>query len=63
MRAETKQVLTGGLFAGLIGYGTVVLLFALINVLAGRSPFHTPAMFGAVLFYGLDDPAQLQITA
>lgn len=61
MRAETKQVLVGGMYAGLIGYFTVVLLFAAINLLAGRSPFYTPAMFGAVLFYGLDDPAQLEI--
>lgn len=62
MRAETKQVLTGGIYAGLIGYSTVVLLFAAINVLAGRSPFHTPAVFGAVLFYGLHDPARIEIT-
>ncbi len=48
--------------AGLLGYGTVVVLFALINVLAGRSLFHTPAMFGSVLFYGLDDPAMLEIS-
>lgn len=61
-RRETKLILNGGLFAGLLGYGTVVVLFALFNVLAGRSPFYTPAMFGAVLFYGLDDPAALVVT-
>ena len=61
-RSETKLVLNGGLFAGLLGYGTVVVLFALINVLAGQSPFYTPAMFGGVLFYGLSDPSALQIT-
>ncbi len=55
-------MLNGGLFAGLLGYGTVVVLFALINVLAGRSPFYTPAMFGGVLFYGLRDPSALEIT-
>jgi hypothetical protein len=60
-RNETKLVLNGGLFAGLLGYGTVVVLFVLFNLLAGRSPFYTPAMFGAVLFYGLDDPAALVI--
>ncbi len=50
------------MFAGLLGYLTVVVLFALLNVVLGRSPFYTPAMFGAVLFYGLDDPAALEIT-
>lgn len=61
-RNETKLILNGGLFAGLLGYGAVVVLFAVFNLLAGRSPFYTPAMFGAVLFYGLDDPAALVIT-
>jgi hypothetical protein len=63
MREETKDVLTGGMFAGLLGYLTVVVLFALLNLAMGRSPFYTPAMFGAVLFYGLDDPTALEITA
>jgi hypothetical protein len=62
MRDETKDVLTGGMFAGLLGYLTVVVLFALLNVAMGHSPFYTPAMFGAVLFYGLEDPAALEIT-
>jgi len=50
------------MFAGLLGYATVVVLFAVINILAGRSAFYTPAMFGSVLFYGLEDPATLEIT-
>jgi hypothetical protein len=62
MRDETKNLLTNGMFAGLLGYLTVVVLFALLNLLMGRSPFYTPAMFGAVLFYGLEDPAALEIT-
>ncbi|UCF40232.1 MAG: hypothetical protein JSW43_10905 [Gemmatimonadota bacterium] len=62
MRDEVKDVLRGGMFAGLLGYLTVVVLFALLNVVMGRSPFYTPAMFGAVLFYGLEDPAALEIT-
>lgn len=49
------------MFAGLLGYATVVVLFALINIIVGQSPFYTPAMFGAVLFYGLEDPATLEI--
>jgi hypothetical protein len=50
------------MFAGLLGYATVVVLFAVINMIAGRSAFYTPAMFGAVLFYGLEDPTTLEIT-
>jgi hypothetical protein len=61
MRAETPSVLTGGMYAGLMGYGTVVLVQALTNVVAGLSPFHTAALLGSVLFYGLDDPAALVV--
>ncbi len=63
MRAESKRVLLGGLYASLIGYGTAVVVVAAINVLAGRSPFHTAALFGSVLFYGLEDPARLHVAA
>jgi hypothetical protein len=38
MRATTKQALTGGLYAGLLGYLVVVVFLALVNLLAGRSP-------------------------
>ena len=62
MRPETKLMLRGGLFAGLLGYGTVVVVFAAANVLGGRSPFHTPAMLGSAMFYGLQDPATLVVT-
>jgi hypothetical protein len=48
--------------AGLLGYATIVVLFGLLNVLMGRSFFFTPAMLGATLFYGLEDPAALEIT-
>ena len=58
-RSETKLILNGGLFAGLLGYATVVVLFLVFNLLAGRSAFYTPAMLGAVLFYGLEDPGYL----
>lgn len=61
MRSETKLVLTGGLYAALIGYGTVVVLVAALNMVVGRSPFHTAALFGSVIFYGLEDPAGLTI--
>ncbi|MGD8726378.1 MAG: hypothetical protein PVH40_01970 [Gemmatimonadales bacterium] len=49
------------MFAGLLGYFTVVALLALVNLLAGKSMFYTPALFGSALFYGLEDPAALEI--
>lgn len=59
MRAQTRDTLIGGLWAGVIGYGAVVVVVALLNVLSGRSPFHTAALFGSALFYHLRDPAAL----
>lgn len=61
MTERTRVVFTGGLVSGLIGYGTVVVVVSLLNVLGGRSPFHTAAMFGSALFYGLEDPAALVV--
>ncbi len=61
MRDESKTVLRGGLVAGLFGYLVVVVVMAVINALAGRSVFHTAALFGSALFYGLDDPSALQV--
>jgi hypothetical protein len=63
VRAQTRDTLTGGLYAGVIGYATVVVVIAAINVLLGRSPFYTAALFGSALFYGLKDPATLVISA
>lgn len=51
-----------GLFAGLLGYATVVVFFAIENAVAGRSVFYTAALLGSALFFGLRDPAALQIT-
>jgi hypothetical protein len=63
MRTETRDILIGGLWAGIIGYGTVVVVMAVMNVILGRSPFYTAALFGSALFYGLKDPTQLVIAA
>lgn len=41
-----------GLVTGFIGYATVVVLFALANLVAGEGAFHTPALLGSVLFFG-----------
>lgn len=58
MKSERSWVVEG-LVAGLIGYGTVVVLFALVNLLGGETLFHTPALLGSALFFGLRDPSAL----
>jgi hypothetical protein len=63
MTNRIRLILTGGLAAGLIGYVTVVVVVGALNVVMGRSLFHTAAMFGSAMFYGLDDPTTLQISA
>lgn len=63
MREEQVKVLGQGVVAGLIGYATVALVFAVANVLAGRSVFYTAALLGASLFYGVRDPAQVAVSA
>jgi len=63
MREGQLKVLGQGVIAGLIGYATVALVFAIANVLAGRSVFYTAAVLGASLFYGIRDPAQVVVSA
>jgi hypothetical protein len=61
MRPDRVQVLVQGFVAGLIAYAAVVLFFLVVNLIAGRSPFHTAAALGSALFYGLREPARLAI--
>jgi hypothetical protein len=59
MKPDSSRVVVEGLVTGLIGYVTVVLLFIVVNLVAGRAPFHTAGLLGSVLFFGLRDPGQL----
>ncbi len=61
MQPERTEVFREGLIAGIIGHVTVAVLFAIVNLFLGRSPFHTAALLGSALFYGLDDASQLVI--
>ena len=61
MKTERVQIYWQGLLAGLVGYATVAIVVAAANVFLGRSPFHTAALLGQALFYGLTDPSQLTI--
>ncbi|MBI4409660.1 MAG: hypothetical protein HY561_08135 [Gemmatimonadetes bacterium] len=61
MKPERERIFVEGLIAGAIGYAGVALFFAAVNVIAGHSPFYTPALLGEALFYGLADPTQVVI--
>lgn len=61
MGKRNKGVWATGFVAGIIGYFAVALVFAIINLVMGRSPFYTAALLGSSLFYGLTDPAALEI--
>ncbi len=61
MQREWKTIVTQGFFAGLIGYAIVAAVIALFDLGAGHRLFHTPAMFGEAMFYGLRDPSALRI--
>jgi len=61
MKKEWTHIVTQGFVAGLIGYAVVAVLVALFDVLGGRRLFHTPALIGSAMFYGLEDPSVLRI--
>ena len=56
-----QRILREGLIAGLIGAAAVAFWFLLVDLIAAR-PFFTPAMLGSAVFWGLRDPAQVEIT-
>jgi hypothetical protein len=61
MNTARTRIGLDGLVAGMIGYVTVVVFFVVLNLIHGRSVFHTAALLGAHLFYGLETPAELVI--
>jgi hypothetical protein len=68
MRAGTRsttleggRLILDGMAAGLIGYATIVAFFLVADPIADRPVFHTPALLGSALFFGLRDPASLEI--
>ena len=62
MQATSRRIIGQGVMAGVIGFVTIALLFALVNIVSGRSPFYTSALLGATLFHGATDPAQVAVT-
>lgn len=61
MQEQRRRLLADGIVAGLIGYLTVAIFFAVANVAVGRSAVHTAALLGEALFWGLRDPASVVI--
>jgi hypothetical protein len=59
MRQKTLDTLLQGMFTGFLGFLTIIVVFAIANVVAGRSPFYTAAILGATLFYGVRDVSQM----
>jgi hypothetical protein len=47
---DLRRIAADGLIAGLIGYAAVVVVFAAIGVIGGRSPFTIAALLGSALF-------------
>lgn len=58
---ERRRLVVDGLAAGLLGYAVVVAFFVILNLAAGRSPFHTAALLGEAVFTGLRDPAAVTL--
>jgi hypothetical protein len=58
MKPSTSTVIREGLVAGLLGYAAVAGVFALLNVVQGLSPLHTPNVLGEALLGGPMDPVE-----
>ncbi|MEN8375651.1 MAG: hypothetical protein ABFS34_09405 [Gemmatimonadota bacterium] len=63
MRSKPGRILREGLIGGVVAYAAVVLVFAVLNAVQGRSIFHTAAAMGAVFFYGADASSRFVVEA
>lgn len=61
MNVRRQRLIADGFAAGLIGYALVAGFFVVLNVVVGRSPFHTAALIGEALFTGLRDPSAVTL--
>jgi hypothetical protein len=61
MSISRSTLLAQGLLAGCLGYAALAGLVSVVDVASGRSPFHTAALLGASLFYGISDPARVEV--
>lgn len=47
MQTDYRRIASEGLIAGIIGYAAIVLFFAALDLVGGRSPFYTAAVLGS----------------
>ena len=52
---STSRILREGTMAGISGYASVVLAVTVLDLLSGRSAFHTAAQLGGWLFHPMAD--------
>jgi hypothetical protein len=57
---DFSRILKEGFTAGLIGAALVAVWFLIADTIAGQ-PFFTPAMLGSAVFWGVRDPAAVQM--
>jgi hypothetical protein len=62
MAREQTSVLREGVVAGCIGAAVVAVWFLIFDFARGK-PLLTPALLGAVVFYGVNNPTGLEISA
>lgn len=55
-----QRIVREGFAAGLIGAAAVALWFLIVDTVNGR-PFFTPAMLGSAVFWGVLDPAAVEL--
>lgn len=63
MRKTWRSIAVQGLLAGVVGFFTVAIAFAAVNLVAGRSPWYTAGLLGAALFDGAREPATVAMTS
>ena len=56
-----RRVLREGLVVGMIGYASVAILYAVIDLFGARGPLYTVDLLGKSVFMGLRDPAVLAL--
>ncbi len=57
---DFPRILREGFVAGVTGAALVAVWFLIVDAIAGK-PFFTPAMLGSAVFWGVRDPATVEI--
>jgi hypothetical protein len=57
VKRRRARIAREGVIAGLIGYGAIAVMLAVLSVVRGNSPLHLATLIGSTLFPGLGDAA------